>query len=60
MTPLIDHLFSELHASLARTDRSPLFSDGAPVLIYGAGNVGKDVFRLLTNRGGGGAWLPGS
>lgn len=51
MPPLISHLFSELHASLARTDRSPLFSDGAPVLIYGAGNVGKDVFRLLTNRG---------
>ena len=48
---LISNLFKELHASLDHIGRQELFADGAPVLIYGAGNVGKDVFRLLTARG---------
>lgn len=48
---IINHLFKELRADLSATGHPALFADGAPVLIYGAGNVGKDVFRLLTARG---------
>ena len=47
----IRELFHQLHSTLACTERTPLFFDGAPVLIYGAGNVGKDVFRLLSASG---------
>lgn len=49
--PVIKNLFEELHSSLEAGSAEPLFADGRPVLIYGAGNVGKDVFRLLTSRG---------
>lgn len=44
-------LFEQLRAEIAKETRTPLFGDGAPVFIYGAGNVGKDVFRLLTGKG---------
>jgi FkbM family methyltransferase len=47
----ISELFQQLQSTLAASAPTALFSDGAPVLIYGAGNVGKDVFRLLTTRG---------
>ena len=47
----IDALFKELRVSLEKAPRGSLFADGAPVWIYGAGNVGKDVFRVLTARG---------
>jgi FkbM family methyltransferase len=40
-----------LRASLENQSSASLFADGAPVLIYGAGNVGKDVFRMLTQKG---------
>ena len=48
---LISNLFVGLRASLASNERTAPFTDGTPVLIYGAGNVGKDVFRVLTARG---------
>jgi FkbM family methyltransferase len=47
----ISELFQQLRSTFAASTPSALFSDGGPVLIYGAGNVGKDVFRLLTARG---------
>jgi FkbM family methyltransferase len=48
---IIETLFEGLRASLkTRSSISP-FADGAPVLIYGAGNVGKDVFGILTQQG---------
>jgi FkbM family methyltransferase len=49
--PVIESLFEQLEASLQEDAAKPLFADESPVYIYGAGNVGKDVFRLLTNRG---------
>ena len=49
--PVIKNLFGELQASLDNRPSISLFSDGLSVMIYGAGNVGKDVFRLLTSRG---------
>ena len=48
---IIETLFQELQASLESRSANPLFADGRPVLIYGAGNVGKDVFRILTQHG---------
>ena len=47
----ISELFQQLHSTLASAAPIALFSDSAPVLIYGAGVVGKDVFHLLTRRG---------
>jgi FkbM family methyltransferase len=47
----IKTLFAELRATLENRPPVSLFTDGAPVLIYGAGNVGKDVFSILTRRG---------
>ena len=47
---IIHDLFNELETALAESCASPLFTDGAPTLVYGAGNAGKDVFRLLSNR----------
>ena len=44
-------LFAELRATLENRPTVSLFADGAPVLIYGAGNVGKEVFNILTRRG---------
>ena len=48
---IIKKLFEGLRASLNNQSSASLFADGAPVLIYGAGNVGKDVFRMLTQKG---------
>lgn len=48
--PVIETLFEQLEVAL-RHPAKPLFVDEVPVYIYGAGNVGKDVFRLLTGRG---------
>jgi FkbM family methyltransferase len=47
----IKNLFSGLRIALEKRSTASLFADGLPVLIYGAGNVGKDVFKLLTGRG---------
>src|SRR5687767_772939 len=47
----IKPLFEGLRASLDVHSKNPLFIDQRPVLIYGAGNVGKDIFRLLKERG---------
>ena len=49
--PVIETLFEQLEAALRQDPARPLFTDDVPVYIYGAGNVGKDVFRLLTGRG---------
>lgn len=49
--PAIDVLLRNLQGDLKKTSPKSLFADGAPVWIYGAGNVGKDVFRVLTYRG---------
>jgi FkbM family methyltransferase len=48
---VIRECFAQLETELAQADASPLFSTAEPVFIYGAGNVGKDVFGLLTRRG---------
>jgi FkbM family methyltransferase len=48
---IINSLFIGLRKSLESRSASPLFADGRPVFIYGAGNIGKDVFRLLTGCG---------
>ncbi len=48
---IIHDLFKQLDSSLRDSRTQPLFASQAPVWIYGAGNVGKDVFRLLTARG---------
>lgn len=50
MSTEIAALFEQLRFSLAQPSRD-LFSDSSPVFIYGAGGVGKDVYRLLTQRG---------
>src|SRR5271156_5456191 len=48
----IECLLEALPTDLAhKKDRAALFSDGALVYIYGAGNAGKDVARLLTAQG---------
>lgn len=49
--PVIEALFEQLEVALRQDAAKSLFTDGDPVYIYGAGNVGKDVFRLLTGRG---------
>jgi FkbM family methyltransferase len=49
--PVIETLFEELEAALREVPTRSLFTDEVPVYIYGAGNVGKDVFRLLSGRG---------
>ncbi len=49
--PPIHPLFVQLAEALEQAGTRSLFADNAPVVIYGAGNVGKDVFRLLTGRG---------
>jgi FkbM family methyltransferase len=48
---IIETLFAGLRTALTERSTGPLFTDGRPVYIYGAGNVGKDVYRLLTSRG---------
>jgi FkbM family methyltransferase len=50
ISPVIDHLFEQLESSL-RKEARPLFETEAPVYIYGAGNIGKDVCRLLRGQG---------
>lgn len=47
----IHEQFQQLRSDLVAAKRTAPFFDGASVLIYGAGNVGKDVFRLLTSHG---------
>jgi FkbM family methyltransferase len=49
--PIIENLFGQLDTSLREDAARPLFAEKSPVYIYGAGNVGKDVCRLLTARG---------
>jgi FkbM family methyltransferase len=49
--PVIETLFEQLEVSLREDAARPAFEEEGPVYIYGAGNVGKDVFRLLTGRG---------
>jgi len=48
---IIETLFVELRTVLENRSPVSLFADGAPVLIYGAGNVGKEVFNILTRQG---------
>jgi FkbM family methyltransferase len=47
----VETLLDELEEELRKDPDQSLFADGRPVHIYGAGSVGKDVFRLLTDRG---------
>jgi FkbM family methyltransferase len=46
-SPVIKNLFAQLRATLRPADAKSFFADGRPVYVYGAGNVGKDVCRVL-------------
>ena len=48
---VIDALFDQLEASINKDAGTPLSDGAAPIYIYGAGNVGKDVFRVLKRHG---------
>jgi FkbM family methyltransferase len=48
---VIESLFGQLEAALEREAAAPFFSEENRVYIYGAGNVGKEVFRLLAGQG---------
>ncbi|GAB6267909.1 MAG: hypothetical protein STSR0002_06490 [Smithella sp.] len=48
MSDLIHSLFQELN-NLAKPE--PFWKERAKTLIYGAGNIGKEVFRILNDRG---------
>lgn len=50
MPTIIQQLFQQLRADIAQP-RADLLADGRNILIYGAGNVGKEVYSLLTERG---------
>jgi FkbM family methyltransferase len=47
----IEILFESLHESLEKEARGSVLAEKQPVYIYGAGNVGKDVYRVLVRNG---------
>jgi FkbM family methyltransferase len=49
--PVIRSLFQQLESALKHAQPPAPYLEGAPVLIYGAGNVGKELFSLLTRQG---------
>jgi FkbM family methyltransferase len=49
--PEIEILFESLEATLRKSGSPSLFAGGRPVYIYGAGNVGRDVLRVLASQG---------
>jgi FkbM family methyltransferase len=51
MSQVIESLFGQLHEFLREEAALPFLAGSGPVYIYGAGNVGKDVFRLLREKG---------